>query len=138
MRSGITKRGTRLVQNLATAQMFQTCAIERLAAATYDTDTLVAVPGTRSTIYTGRCRVWEQENPSAVSMVGTDFLSYQTILSLPWDTSAEVRLMDEMELTGSPTDALWVGARFRVQNAKFGGNLRATRSFVLERLTPRP
>ena len=138
MRTGLSKRTTQMVQKMATAQMLQNCVIERVLNPTYAANTLVASPGSRTTIYTGKCRVWEQENPSMVRVSETDFLAYQTILSLPWDTSANVHLLDEMQLTISPTDPLWVGARFRIQTAKFGGQIRPTRSFVLERLTPRP
>lgn len=143
MRSGMTTRGTRLVQQMATAQMLQECLIERITNPTYNTGTLVAVPGSRITIYPtpglpGTCRIWEQENPSAVMLGESEFVAYQTILSLPWDTSAVVRLHDEVGMTVSPTDATWIGARFRIQSAKMGGQIRATRSFVLERLSPRP
>lgn len=140
MRSGLTERGTRVVRQMATAQMLQTCVVERLTAPSFDNTTLVASPGTRTTIYTGVCRIWEQDSPSQVTFGSqTDFLAYSTVLSLPWDTpTANIpELLDEVEITASPTDDQWVGARFRIQTLKQGGQMRATRSFVLERLTPR-
>lgn len=140
MRSGLNPRSTRIVRQLATSQMLQACKVERVQAPSYDANTLVASPGSRITVYTGKCRIWEQANPSMVQISGTDFLAYSTVLSLPWDTAeANIpRLMDEVEITVSPTDSTWVGARFRIQTLRQGGQMRPTRSFVLERLTPRP
>lgn len=143
----MTARGTRFVQRMATAQMLQTCKIERLKNPTYANDTLVASPGSRTQIYPdpnavppmpGKCRIWVQQNPSQIMLGETEFVAYSTILSLPWDTAAVVKLHDEVEMLTSPTDSQWVGARFRIQSAKFGGQIRATRSFVLERLSSRP
>lgn len=138
MRNGLTSRGTRLVQSMATSQMLQTCAVERVVLPGYNPTTLVAQAGSRTTIYTGKCRIWEQENPSQLQITETDFLAYTTVLSLPWDTSGVVKLHDEVEITASPTDSQWVGARFRIQSLKQGGQIRATRSFVVERISPRP
>lgn len=133
----MTARGTKVVRQMATAQMLQSCKVERVAKPTYDT-TLTASAGSRTPIYSGICRIWEQKSPSMIQITNTDFLAYQTVLSLPWDTPASVRLLDEVEITASPTDDSWVGARFRIQTLMQGGQMRATRSFVVERITPRP
>lgn len=137
MRTGLTSRSTSIVRRMATAQMLQTCRIERIAAPTYD-NTLHASPGSRAVIYSGICRIWEQKSPSMVRITNTDFLAYQTVLSLPWDTPASIRLLDEVEILTTPTDDSWLGARFRIQTLMQGGQLRPTRSYVLERITPRP
>lgn len=147
MRSGLTARGTRMVQRMAAAQMLQECKIERVQNPTYSNTNLVAVPGSRIQVYPdanavpaarGTCRIWEQENPSMVMLGESEFTAYSTVLSLPWNTTANVKVHDEVEITISPTDPTWVGARFRIQSVKQGGQIRATRSFVLERITPRP
>jgi hypothetical protein len=130
-------RATRAVQRFATSQMLQSCKIEDVKNPTYDANTLVASPGSRTTVYTGICRIWLQENPSMVRVTETDFLAYSTILSLPYDKGANVKVLNEVEITVSPTDPTWVGARFRIQTLKQGGQIRATRSFVLERLSPK-
>ena len=138
MRSGLSARATRYVQRMATLQMLQACKIERVVAPTYSTTTLVGTAGSRTQIYTGACRIWVQDAPSQIVLGETEFVTYNTVLSLPWNTSAAIKLHDEVELTASPTDLQWVGARFRIQSARFGGQIRPTRSFMLERIGPRP
>jgi hypothetical protein len=125
---------------MATSQMLQTCVVERVSAVTYDTATLEATAGSRTTIYTGICRVWEQQNPSQVMLGESEFVLYQTVLSIPWDTPTGniPALHDEFQILTSPTDPKWVGNRFRIQSSKRGGQIMATRSFVVEKMDPRP
>lgn len=149
MRNGLTARGTYMVQQMATAQMLQTCVVERVQNATYDANTLVASPGSRTQIYPvpgqhppliGTCRIWEQENPSLVQIGESEFTAYTTILSVPWNApgGANIAKHDEVQVVTDPSDPIRVGERYRIQSFKQGGQILATRSFILERLEPRP
>lgn len=149
MRSGLTPRAKFIVQQMATAQMMQVCVVERVKNATYDANTLVATAGSRTQIYPlpnqapaliGTCRIWEQQNPSLVELGESEFVAYQTILSLPWNAPGgeNIAKHDEVQVVTDSSDPIRVGERYRIQSLKQGGQILATRSFVLERLEPRP
>lgn len=138
-RSGLTTRGTAYVRAAATANMLQTCQIERVVAPSYDTTTLVAIPGGRTVIYTGACRIWQLSNPAQVVLGEAEFVSYSTVLSIPWDTDVSQipALHDEIEVLADPNDATMVGKRFRIQSYYKTGQMRATRTFVIDGLEKR-
>lgn len=142
IRNGISARSLAYVRGMASAQMLQTCVVERVADPGYDPTTLIATSGSRTTIYTGACRIWQEDNPAAMQLgdTSTEFLLYQTVLSLPWNTPDNQipHLHDEMQVVTSPTDDTWVGKRFRIQSFYKGGQMRPTRSFVVTAMEKRP
>lgn len=130
MKYPISPRAKKFVRDRATSVMRYTCRIERVIAPTYDNTTLVASPGSRTTIYEGVCRVWEVSGGSPVVLGDTDIVIQSTNLSIPWNTSVLPRRNDEvLILTAPDEDPVMVGKRFQIQTSAKAGELRATRRF---------
>jgi hypothetical protein len=130
MGSPITAWARSFVRNRATEVMEFDCRIERVERPeNYDEDTLVLTPSERTTIYEGKCRVWELAGAAIVAVGETDTYQQATQLSIPWDTSAIVKRYDEVEIITAPVDSQMIGKRFEIQNVAKAGELRATRRF---------
>lgn len=126
---GISPRALAYVRKQATEIMQAQCRIERVNPPTFNQTTGTAVPGSRTTIYEGRCRIWEAAGAS-VTFVGEDDVSLQsTQLSIPWDVNVLPKKDDEVQMISHNTDALIVGKRFVIDSSAKAGELRATRRF---------
>lgn len=120
------------VRARATDVMTYTCRIERVTGPDYDEETLVASPGSRTTIYEGVCRIWEVSGPGVI-MVGEEEYSTQTTnLSIPWDTTTVPTRHDQGVITGAELDPVLVGKRFSILDVAKAGQLRATRRFTIQ------
>lgn len=130
----ITAYARNYVRRKATAQMTATCRIERVEGPTVDPATLRATSGARTTIYEGRCRVWEVTG-GGTFMVGEEEYGLQnTNLSIPWDADPVPRKDDEGVILTSPYDPDMVGRRFQINDTAKAGDLRATRRFQVKML----
>lgn len=123
------------VRRRATANMGSTCKIERVNPPTFDETDLSADAGSRTTVYTGVCRIWEATS-SGVVMVGEEEIPIQTTqLSIPWDTESTPQRDDEVEILTSYTDDQLVGRRFRILDVAKAGDLRPSRRFTVQSIT---
>ena len=115
---------------MAQVMMGYECVAERISAGSHNETTLVYTPGSRTELYSGRCRVWEISGASVVGLGDTDAdLDISTTqISLPWD-SPLLKKDDEIEITAADTDSAMVGRRFQVQSSAKAGELRATRRY---------
>lgn len=135
---GISPRAQNYVRSRAVENMTATCVIERVGAQTFDEDTSTLTSGSRVVIYTGLCRIWEVTAGQVVPVGEVDEVVLQsTRLSLPWDTSPVPKRDDEVWIQTSPADSALVGKRFRILSAAMGGDLRATRQFVVQGIQER-
>src|ERR1044071_9673122 len=101
MVSPISPRAREYVRSRATAVMEYYCRIERVAKGDYDDD-LVYKSGSRQTIYTGYCRIWELSGAQAVQLGDADLDLQQTQLSTPWNAPL-ARKDDEVYILQAPT-----------------------------------
>lgn len=131
MTSPITEEARRFVRLRATAVMEYTCQITRGPAPdAYDEDTLIFTPsGLVEVVYEGACRIWEVANSASVTVGDVDVYQMNTHLSIPWDTTAEIRRYDEATILTAPQDSQMVGKRYQIQTVQKAGELRATRRF---------
>lgn len=129
MVSPISSRARAFVRKRATEVMEYTCRIERVARPSYDEDTLLASPGSRTTVYTGICRIWEVASASQVLVGESDISMQHTQLSIPWNTPEVVKKNDEVIILTAPQDSQIVGKRFQIDSVAKAGELRATRRF---------
>lgn len=127
----ISRRAIDYVRKNATAIMQYDCKIERVAHGGHDEDTLVYTPGSRTTIYEGKCRIWEVQGTQVSIAADVDVTTQQTNLSIPWDVEVVPQRNDEVLITASPTDPALVNKRFQIQSSAKAGEMRATRRFVV-------
>ena len=130
----ISANARNYVRSRATEEMDATCRIERVTAPVYNETTLIASPGSRTTIYEGKCRVWELSSSSVV-MVGENETTIQsTNLSIPWDVNPVPDKDDEALIVACPSDSSLVNKRFQIQSSAKSGALRPTRRFSVTEL----
>ena len=131
MTSPISAHSRQWVRNRATAVMEYTCRIERSGVpGGYDEDNLIyTVEGLAQVIYEGVCRIWEVASSQSVVVGDTDIYQMNTNLSIPWDTTEEVKRYDQVTILTAPQDAQMVGKRYEIQTVAKAGELRATRRF---------
>jgi len=128
---GISSRAVDYVRERAESIMGYYCKIERVKPPGFDNATHQVIPGQRTTIYEGRCRVWEVSGGAPV-MVAEDEVTMQTTnLSLPWDISPVPERDDEVTITASDADDYMIGKRFVIDSSAKAGELRATRRFLV-------
>jgi hypothetical protein len=106
--------------------------VERVTRPLYDETNLVAIPGTRATIYQGPGRIWEITGASTVVVSENDMLMENTQLSLPWDLDSLPQRYDEVVVIEvPPQDSTLLGKRFQIQTAAKAGELRPTRRYTI-------
>lgn len=108
------------------------CKAERVQKPSYNETSLVAIPGSRTTLYTGVCRVWEVSG-GAVTVIGeVDIAMSTTNISFPYDAPV-FKMMDEIVITSAPDqDTALVNKRFQIQSKAMAGELRATRRYIVK------
>lgn len=128
-----TDRARAYVRSRATSVMTYECKVERLAAPSYDETTLIASPGTRTTIIEfSVCRVWEVQGASVVNLGETELMVENVQISLPYDTPV-LKKHDEIVITNTPTqDDTLLGKRFSVISSARAGELRPTRRYAVK------
>lgn len=132
MVSPISSEAVAYVRQKATEVMQYMCTIERVTPPSYDETTLIATPGTKTTLYVGPCRVWEVAGGGPVIISETDIFQQNTQLSIPWDANATIKPKDEVTITAAPTDPQMVGKKFQIQTVAHAGEMRATRRFSVQ------
>lgn len=131
MTSPITSRARGYVRSRATAVMEYECRIERVQKPTYNSTSLVATAGGRTTIYTGVCRIWEISGAQSVAVGDVDLDIQNTQLSTPWDAPV-ARKNDEVIILNAPAqDSHLINKRFQIQSSAKAGELRATRRYAV-------
>ena len=132
-------RARAFVQSRAQDFMSTTCEIKRPHDPSFDISTGFGNAGSRSTIYTGKCRVHEVTNGPVV-MIGEDEISQQnTQISIPWNADPVPIKGDYIKITASRVDTNLVGRLFVITDMAKSGELRATRRFnvsVIEERVP--
>jgi len=107
------------------------CRVERVGRPSYDEETLQGTPGTRSTIYEGKCRVWAT-TASTVIVGDGDVQTEQTMISLPWNIDPLPLRNDEVIITNTPVeDTALEGKRYQIQDYATAGELRPTRRYTV-------
>lgn len=134
MTSPVSALAREYVRSRIEAFQEYTCRIERVAANTYDEDTLVATPGSKQVLYEGQCRLWAIAGSGTVLVGETDISNQDTMLSIPWDTAAVIKRHDEVQILSANTDSQVVGLRFEITSVEKAGELRATRRFQVTML----
>lgn len=130
---GISDRARDYVRRRATAVMSATCRIERVTPPVFNQSTGRATTGSKTTIYEGRCRIWEVSAAQAPVMVGEeDILMPTTQLSIPWDVNPVPGRRDQVEIIDHDSDASMIGQRYEIQSGAKAGDLRATRRFLIQ------
>lgn len=120
------------VRNRAPSFMTSTCTISRPKDPTFDINTGTASGGTRTTIYTGVCRVWEVTGPGVVTVGEDDIIQQTTNISIPWDTDPVPIRGDYIKIETSATDDNMVDRLFEIIDMAKSGELRATRRFSVQ------
>ena len=115
----------------ATAHMYYTVIIERMAAGVFDEQTGQITVASKKTVYTGPARLWTVSGPQ-VFAIGEDQLAFsQTNLSIPWDANPVPHRDDVAtvtDITGAEfgdDELLWKS--FRITDVQLGGQMFATR-----------
>lgn len=111
--------------------MVATCRIERVNPPTFDQNSGTAVPGSRVTIYQGKCRIWEVAGGAPVVVGEDDVVMQSTQLSIPYAVSVLPKKDDEVQILSHPTDPHMVGKRFVIDSSAKAGEMRATRRFAV-------
>jgi hypothetical protein len=120
------------VRRHATAHMYYTVQIERMAAGVFDAVSGLIATSVKEIIYTGPARIWTVTGPQ-VFAIGEDQMAFtQTNMSIPWDASPVPHRDDIATVTGTAPhtgfgDAELVGRAFRVLDVQLGGQMFATR-----------
>ncbi len=127
----VSARARAYVRSRASMEMAYTCRIERVTKGTHDDDTLIYLAGTRTTVYEGKCRIWEISGAGAVVVGDSDLDIATTQLSTPYDAPV-ARKNDEVLILNAPTqDDSMLGKRFQIQSSAKAGELRATRRYTV-------
>lgn len=133
---GVSQRALDYVRSRATGVMQAQCKIVRVTGPSFDQATGRATTGTRSTIYQGRCRVWEVVGGGTPMLIGEEEVEVDnTQLSLPFDVNPVPKRYDQVEITAHATDPSMVGKRFEINSGAMAGDLRATRRFSIRRFS---
>lgn len=128
---GISPRALEYVRARASSVMQATCRIERVNKPSFDQASGTATAGSRTTIYEGKCRIWEASGGGPI-MIGEEDIDMQsTQLSIPWDTHPVPIRHDEVLILSHNTDPDLVGKRFMIDSSAKAGELRATRRFLI-------
>lgn len=130
---GISVRSIDYIRSRATENMHSTCRIERVSNPQYDPLTGYALPGPKTIVYEGICRIWEVTGASVIPIGEEEYVAQTTNLSIPWATDPVPVRDDEVEITDSETDTHLIGMRFRIMDQAKGGDMRPTRRFTLQR-----
>lgn len=116
----------------ATAHMYYTIQIERMAVGIFNETTGYITPAVKTIVYTGPARIATVNGPQVI-MVGEDNPSFtQTSISIPWDTApvphrddiATVLSYDPHSGFGDPA---LIGRSFRILSVDTGGQMYAVR-----------
>jgi hypothetical protein len=132
MYRGISRRARSYVRKKATQEMLSTCRIERVTDPSWDQGTNLVTSGNKTLIYEGVCRIWEVSGARPFIAADDVIVLQSTNLSIPWDSSPVPRRDDEVTITDSKVDDNLVGRVYRIMDQAKGGDLRATRRFVVE------
>ncbi len=125
----ISSRAREYVRSRIIRDMTFTVQVERVTRATYDEDTLVGSPGTRTELYTGPARIWEVQGGNTVVIGEADVDIPSTQISFPHDTEL-FRKDDEVIVIASTHDPAMVGKRYQLQSSAKAGELRPTRRYT--------
>jgi len=126
---GISQNALNYVRDRAESIMGYTCRIERVTKPGFDNTTHQVIPGKRTALYEGKCRVWEISSGAPI-MVAEDQVTMQTTqISLPWDISPVPERDDEVVIIGADDDDYMIGKRFVIDSSAKAGEMRATRRF---------
>jgi len=117
------------VRERATGMMNSVCRIERVKRPSFNQETGTAVPGQKTTIYEGPCRIWEVSGGGPIMIAEDEVVTQNTQLSIPWGTNPVPERDDEVQIIEAPTDFSLVGKRFAIESSAKAGDLRATRRF---------
>lgn len=133
MTSPISSTARAYVRARATEVMEYECRIERSGVpSAYDEDTLVYISASDPLlIYEGPCRIWELGSATPIQVGDSEVYQQATNFSIPWDTEAVIQRYDQVTITSAVVDDQMVGERFEIQSIAKGGELRATRRFVV-------
>lgn len=126
---GISSRAIDYVRQRAESVMGYTCRIERVQRPSFNQTTGRSVPGSRDTIYEGRCRVWEVSSGAPVLVAEDEVTMQTTQLSIPWNASPVPERDDEVVIIDADDDEYMIGKRFVIDSSAKAGELRATRRF---------
>jgi hypothetical protein len=117
----------------ATAHMYYTIQIERMAMGVFDEQTGGIVPAVKTVIYNGPARIATVSGPQIIQ-VGEDTMAMsQTTISIPFDTDPVPHRDDIATVLGLDTqraefgDPALVFKSFRILNVEYGGQMYATR-----------
>jgi hypothetical protein len=127
----ISQYAINVVRERATDVMRYECRIERVKKPSFNQATGTAIPGSKTVIYEGKCRLWEVSGGGPIMIGEDDVVMQNTQLSIPWDTSPVPERDDEVEITAAPTDGYAVGKRYVIDSSAKAGELRATRRFTV-------
>ncbi len=128
----LISRARKYVRQRATATMSSQCQITRPKDPTFDKNTGLATSGTRTTIYTGKCRVWEVTGGGVTVITEEDIAEQNTQISIPWDTSPVPIKGDYIKITSSVADSNLVNRLYLITDQAKSGELRATRRFSVK------
>lgn len=117
------------VRAKAESNMYSTCRIERVTKPSFNQTTGTATPGSKTTIYEGKCRIWEVTGGAPVLIAEEDVVMQATQLSIPWNVSTIPVRNDEVQILSSRSDAHLVGKRFVIDSSAKAGEMRPTRRF---------
>jgi hypothetical protein len=115
----------------AEAGMVDACTITRVTGRSTDTTTGAVTP-TTSTLYTGKCRVQQQQAQATTEDVGEDqVLLLRLEVQLPMSVTG-LQVGDRITVTASAHDADLVGRVFRVHDLAHKTHATARRVQCLE------
>lgn len=116
----------------AEAGMVDTCTVSRVTGETTDENTGAVTP-TRSTLYTGACRVQQRTASSSPAEAGESYaLMLALEVQLPMSVTG-IKTEDEITITASVHDADLVGRVFLVRSLAHKSHATARRVGVVER-----
>jgi len=128
---GISTAAVEYVRTRAESIMGYTCRIERVKKSSFNQETGTAVPGGKTTIYEGPCRVFEVQSGAPMIISEEDVVMQTTQLSIPWDVDPVPIRDDEVQILSADDDQYMVGKRFVIDSSAKAGELRATRRFMI-------
>lgn len=125
----VTNRARAYVRSRAAQEMAYTCRIERVSKGGHDRDTLVYTTGSRTVVYEGKCRIWEEKGASAINLGDSDLDISSTMISTPYDAPVAKKNDEVVILNGPSQDTSVQGRRYQIQSSAKAGELRATRTY---------
>lgn len=127
----ISAYAARYIRERAGDLLSDRCRITRGVEHVLDPDTNEYTQPEGELIYEGLCRLWETNAGMSVQLGGEEVHVANTYLSLPWDIDPIPEMEDLVEMIESK-DPDVIGRTYTLGAPARGGNLRATRKFVVK------